>query len=218
MCGWRESCVRRASRRVLGSLAIVVGLAALVPLCYYTVPQGNTDLTHFDTLLILGVPARAQGGVSLEERWRVDEAAREFRAGRAEHLLFSGGASYNRWVEADAMAEYAETLGVPAGAILREPASVDTLSNVKESERLLEEHGWRSVEVVTSPEHMPRAALFMARTHLLWRMHGAPTPGQQIVTYRRRLVEEAVATTILRLGGSRMVSWMHRVKMRFNVM
>ena len=96
--------------------------------------------------------------------------------------------------------------------------SKDTLGNARNSERLMNERGWRSAEVISSTEHLPRVALIMAHTHLLWRMHGAPTPGQQPVTYRRRLVEEAVATTLLRLGGLRTVPWLHRVKKAFGVM
>jgi hypothetical protein len=35
-------------------------------------------------------------------------------------------------------------------------------------------HGWRSVEVISSAYHLPRAGLILSRTSLEWRTHAAP--------------------------------------------
>ena len=61
-------------------LVLAVGLIAVVA-AYLTVPNHTTEASHFDTLIVLGCPADPDGKVSSEERERVTEAVREFRAG-----------------------------------------------------------------------------------------------------------------------------------------
>ena len=79
------------------------------------------DATHFDTLIVLGSPADPDGKPSPEQRERVMEAVREFRAGRASHIIVSGGAAHNQWSEAGTMARIAESAGVPSQDIVPEP-------------------------------------------------------------------------------------------------
>ncbi len=45
--------------------AITIVSAALV---YRDIPTGNTDLSHFDTLIVLGTPANPDGSASPEQR------------------------------------------------------------------------------------------------------------------------------------------------------
>ena len=80
--------------------ALVPGLAIAN---YETIPAANTRLTHFDTLIVLGTPCEADGTPSPEGRERVLEGVREFRAGVASHVVMTGGAAHNQFVEADCM-------------------------------------------------------------------------------------------------------------------
>ncbi len=98
---------------------------AAVVVTYRTVPTHNTEATHFDTLIVLGCPADPDGKASPEERERVLAAVREFRAGRAGHIIVSGGAVHNRWNEAEAMAGIARGAGVPAEDVLIEPTGAE---------------------------------------------------------------------------------------------
>ena len=178
---------------------------------YRTVPRSNNNDPQEDALLVLGSPARKDGTVSAAERWRVDEAVREFRAGRAPQILFSGGAAANRFVEAQVMGAYAERQGVPASAVFEEGGSTTTVENVRNSLPILLGHGWRRVEVISSVEHLPRAALLLEGTPLLWRVHVAPTPGRSRAQLLGAKAEEAVGVTLMRIFGMRVEPILHRV-------
>ena len=187
---------------VAGGLLVMV--AALVTWAFRTVPEGDLPVgAPADVLLVLGSPAEIDGTVTESQRWRVEEAVREFRAGRAPYLLFTGGPAANRFVEAEVMAGYAHRLGVPSDRLLQEGRAKTTVENVADSAQILQARGWRRVEVISSPEHLHRAAYLMERTPFLWRVHPAPTPGRSRVQLAGAYAEEAVGTTAFRLFGPR---------------
>lgn len=182
--------------------ALLVAVALVVLGAYVTVPNHSTDATHFDTLIVLGCPARGDGTASFEQRERVMEAVREFRAERAQHMILSGAAAHNRFVEADVMAQVALDAGVPASAIVKEPRADNTIQNIFYSHALMEQHGWRSAEVISSPNHLPRAALILGHWHFPWRTDAARWPPEysrmQIAGWD---VDEAIKTAKLRILG-----------------
>lgn len=162
---------------------LLAGFGLLVLLCllavfatYGTVPTHNCNLTHFDTILVLGSPARVNGQASPEQRERVAEGVREFKAGRAEHMIFSGGPTENRFVEGQVMANLAEEQGVPASAIVVEGESQNTIQNIYYSDQIMRQKGWNSVEVVSSPSHLPRAGLILEYYHFEWKEHASRWP------------------------------------------
>ena len=73
------------------------------------------------------------------------------------------------------LARVAEALGVPASSIFPETEALDTIHNACYSARIMEAHGWRSAEVVSSGSHLPRAGLIFSREPLEWRTHAAPS-------------------------------------------
>src|SRR5579875_2420040 len=91
-----ETVKPSASRRVLvfGFTVLLLGAAA-VALLYRTVPKGDAGDGPVDALVVLGTPAGLHGEINPMQVWRVDEAVREFRAGRAPRILFAGGAAGN---------------------------------------------------------------------------------------------------------------------------
>lgn len=182
-------------------LLIVIFLFLLVA-TYVTVPTHNCDLAHFDTILVLGCPATRFGKPSAEQRTRVDEAVKEFKAGRAPHMIFTGGATEKEFVEGRVMADLAEQEGVPASAVVVEGEARNTVMNMYFSDQIMRQRGWTSVEVVSSPSHLPRAALILEHYPLQWRVHAASWPPE----YSRRRIallytEEIGATFVLRWFG-----------------
>ncbi len=157
-------------------VCVVVSLAMLGT--FETVPKGTTGTTRFDALIVLGCPANGDGSPSLEERERVMEAVREYRAGRASHVIFSGGAAYNRFVEADVMARLAAANGVPAEAIEEDRQARNTIENIFYSHAVMERHGWNSAEVISSPNHLPRAGLILEHWRFAWRTDAARWPSE----------------------------------------
>jgi uncharacterized SAM-binding protein YcdF (DUF218 family) len=146
-------------------------------------PRTNTNRQSFDAIVVLGTPADSDGNPTPELLDRITEGVREYERGVAPRLIFSGAAAHNHFVEAEVMARVAQAQGVPASVIMQEPRALDTIQNACYSARILEAHGWRSVEIVSAASHLPRAAMIFSHlpdAKLQWRMHAAPdnlTPG-----------------------------------------
>lgn len=156
--------------------AATVTAAALMA-NYHAVPLANTDAKHFDAIVVLGTPTLDDGSPSPEQRERTEEGVREFKAGVAPVLLMTGGAAHNHFVEAEAMKKLAVSEGVPADAVIVEGQAQDTIQNIFYSDRILEAHHWHAIEVVSSPSHLPRAALILSHwADLHWSTHPAHWP------------------------------------------
>ena len=75
------------------------------------------------------------------------------------------------------MARAAEADGVPQSAIYRERAAQNTMQNLSYSLALAQAKGWRSMEVISSPAHLPRVRIMLAAfdaNGVRWRVHAAP--------------------------------------------
>jgi uncharacterized SAM-binding protein YcdF (DUF218 family) len=189
--------------RLLAGIGLLIVVCALVLfVTYETVPTHNSKRTHFDAILVLGCPALLNGQPSPEERERVTEAVKEFKAGRAGQMIFSGGPTENQFTEGGVMATLAEQQGVPAADITIEGQSQNTIQNIYFSNQILEQKGWTSVEVVSSPSHLPRAGLILEHYHFQWKEHASRWPPEYgwrkiVMIYAGEIVE----TWILRWHG-----------------
>jgi uncharacterized SAM-binding protein YcdF (DUF218 family) len=157
---------------------------------YRSIPTTNTRLTHFDTIIVLGTPTNLDGTPSPEQRERTLEGIREFKAGIAPHLIFTGAAAHNQFVEAHTMATLALAQSVPPDAILEEGQAQNTVQNVFYSQRIMAAHGWTSAEVVSSPSHLPRTAIILKNFSMQWSTHPAPWPPEY--TFLQRLAHYSV--------------------------
>lgn len=193
--------------RIFLLLALVVCAAAFIN--EQATPTNNTTAAHFDVILVLGVPAAANGGTSPAQQVRVDEAVREYRAGVAPHLIMTGGAAHNRFVEAHVMAQLASAEGVPAAAIVEEPQALNTIQNIYYSARIMHQHGWTSAEVISLPNHLHRAAMILQQFDKVqpnlkidWRTHPASWPAEFGLLKRIGLdIYEAFRCLEIRLFG-----------------
>jgi uncharacterized SAM-binding protein YcdF (DUF218 family) len=132
---------------------------------------------------------------------RVTEAVREYERGVAPRLILTGGAAYNRFVEARLMAQVAEAQGIPASAIYIEPRAMDTIQNACYSVRIMQDHNWHSAEVVSNAFHLPRAGLIFERLPIEWRTHAAPLLRQRSSAY------QAAVSTVETLKTVRYLVW-----------
>lgn len=169
-------------------VAISLGWAAIAR---STAPQSNTSLTRFDAIIVLGTPADREGNPRPNQLARVTEGVQEYERGVAPHLILTGGAAHNQFVEAQVMARVAEAQGVPGSAIVVEPEAKDTIQNACYSARMMKRHGWRSAEVVATAEQLPRAALILNRLPIEWRTHPAPLlqPESSLASTGRQALE-----------------------------
>jgi uncharacterized SAM-binding protein YcdF (DUF218 family) len=194
-----------------GVALCVLGVSLLVLFLYLTVPRGTAGPGPVEALLVLGTPADLHGNLTEMQRWRVDEGVREYRRHVAPRLIFSGGPTSHGFTEADVMAAYAERLGVPAADILRERHAFTTVQNIAYSAALLRAHGWRSAEVISTREHLPRAAVLLEKSGLRWRTHITPTPDRGWADTAVAFAEEAVGTAVLRIFGLRAEPVLHQL-------
>jgi uncharacterized SAM-binding protein YcdF (DUF218 family) len=193
----------RLLRRLLTVLiALIVLIVGGIALVYRSIPATNTNLTHFDTIVVLGTPSMMDGTPSPEQRERTLEGIREFKAGVAPHLIVSGGPAHNQFVEAHTMATLALAQGVPADAIIEEGQAQNTVQNIFYSQRIMAAHGWASAEVVSSPSHLPRTALILEHYGMAWRIHAAPWPAEYDLLQRAaHFTVEAEYCLKLRIRG-----------------
>ena len=104
--------MRLFNRTLIVVVLIVFALALIVTINYKTLPTHNTTQTHFDTIVVLGTPTRSDGTPSPEQRERVLEGIREYKAGVAPHIIMTGGPAHNNFVEAHTMAQFADRKSV----------------------------------------------------------------------------------------------------------
>jgi uncharacterized SAM-binding protein YcdF (DUF218 family) len=167
LAGWQITMI-------LALGAGVVGIFAWAAIVLHQAPTTNTDLNHFDAIIVLGTSVNKDGNPSPGLLSRVTEGVREYERGVAPRLILSGGPEPNHFVEADVMARAAEAEGIPKSAIFEEARSKDTIQNSCYSLQIMQIHGWHSAEVVSSASHLPRAGIIFNQLPLLWRTHPAP--------------------------------------------
>ncbi|HUD13852.1 MAG TPA: YdcF family protein [Terracidiphilus sp.] len=192
--GWKP-------RLAIAACGAVFALLAWAAIARALAPASNTSLTRFDAIIVLGHQADRDGNPTPTQLARVTEAVREYERGVAPRLILTGGAAGNRFVEARVMARSAEAQGIPASAILIEPEAMDTIQNACYSVRMMKEHGWRSAEVVSGAEHLPRAGIIFSSLPLQWRTHAAPPLAVQSAAYQSAL------TTVEVLKTARYLTW-----------
>jgi len=166
-------------------------------------PTGNTDLTRFDAIVVLGYPADADGNPTPTQLARVTEAVREYERGAAPRLILTGGAAHNQYVEARVMARTAQAQGIPGSAIFVEPEAQDTIQNACYAARIMKANGWRSAEVVSTASHLARAGMILDRLPIDWRTHEAPPLSAEPVAYRGAVQAVETLKTVRYLVWSR---------------
>lgn len=197
-------------RWILFSLVVIAVAAAIIVYGnFITLPTHNTPSNHFNTIIVLGTPSKPDGTPSPEQRERVLEGVREYKAGVAPKLIMTGGAAHNSLVEAHTMAIFAESQGVPASDVIEEDQAQNTVQNIFYSATIMHQHGWSSAEIVSSPYHLGRTALIMnafnTRQPALsidWRTHGSNWPPEYGIHHKVVLYSvEAWRCLQLRMKG-----------------
>ncbi len=115
-----------------------------------------------DVIIVLAGGIRVNGDLPQSVLLRVEAACKLFQEKRALKILMAG-----RWslflkqnpptTEAEAMKQYAISLGVPHEAILKEEASNNTTSNAFHVwKQFLRPQQWHNIIVITSDYHLRR--------------------------------------------------------------
>jgi len=164
--GWEDrlrrlytSARRRTAQTLLGLAAVYLLLFQTPALWWLAEPlrvSAPPEAAEAIVVFAGGVGESGKAGGGFQER--VTQAVELYRAGFAPRLIFSSGYVFTLR-EAEVMKAVAVDNGVPAHAILLEEQARNTFENVTLSARILREHGWRRILLVSSPYHMRRATL-----------------------------------------------------------
>lgn len=144
------------------------------------------ELPQADAIVVLGggikpaFPPRPWVDFS-EQGDRVIHAARLYQQKKAPLVILSGGRINWRGrgkPESIDMAAILTWLGVPPGAILQDPDSLNTYENAVNVKKIIQSQGIRRVLLVTSAMHMPRSLLIFKRQGIT----AVPAPTDFLVT------------------------------------
>jgi uncharacterized SAM-binding protein YcdF (DUF218 family) len=136
---------------LLGGLALVFFFG----IGYYLSPQST--LSKADAIVAIS------GG---ETDARTQEAVNLYKDHWAPNIIFSGAAADTSGPSnAKAMATAAEAAGVPSSAILLDETSANTEQNASNVATIVNQSGFHSIILVTSPYHQRRA--YLAFQHAL---------------------------------------------------
>ena len=105
--------------------------------------------TPADVAIVPGCPTAEDGTISHCQQRRVACVSRLWNEGRVSHVITSGAAVYNQYVEADVMADALVALGIPADRVLRERNALHTDENIAWSLAIAEQHGFDDIVVAT---------------------------------------------------------------------
>jgi uncharacterized SAM-binding protein YcdF (DUF218 family) len=122
------------------------------PLRVEQTPQASDAVVVFAG----GVGESGQAGGGAQER--ISKAVSLYHQGVAPRLIISSGFVF-ALREAEVMKAVAMANGVPAEAIVLEERATNTYENVAFTSRILAEHDWKKIALVSSPYHMRRALL-----------------------------------------------------------
>lgn len=158
---------RRRLRRVLIAAVSLVAAVALVVGGSYAWVRIDASAHQFtlanapsaDVALVLGAGLRSDGTPSEYLRYRLDDAAALFRAGRVKVLLVSGDNRTTEHDEPTAMRDYLVAKGVPGAKIVRDFAGQDTYDSCVRAKDIF---GVSRLIVVTQQFHLARA-VFLCR-------------------------------------------------------
>ncbi|MBN1608429.1 MAG: YdcF family protein [Polyangiaceae bacterium] len=154
-------------------------LAAAELVLFSLDPVSNALLTHleqqarrsvrrdvtYDAILLLGGPVN-HGSTASHDAASYNENVERLlvsydllRAGRAKNVIVSGGYAWSgdRVNEARVLGRQLEDWGIAHDRVVLEPRARNTHENAVESKRLVKQRGYRTLLLVTSAYHMPRA-------------------------------------------------------------
>lgn len=189
---WKENLsafyvkARRKAVKLSVAAAVVCVLLFCTPLVWFLAePLKISEAPRpSDAIVVFAGGAGESGkqGQGYEER--VQYAVWLYKKGYAGHLIFSSGYTY-AIREVDIMKALAVSMGVPSEAISLEEKAGYTYEFVRNASEIVEDKGWHSILIVSSPYHMKRVSLVFKKMNNGIEVTYTPIPDGRF--YRHRL-------------------------------
>ncbi|MGN0778940.1 MAG: YdcF family protein [Aristaeellaceae bacterium] len=149
--------IRRFLTLVL--ILILLGMLAYLSVVGMLVWKVNhvpaTD--DYDAIVVLGAQVKPDGSLSLQLQWRLDAAYDAWTKKNVQIVTCGAQGANEPAPEAQVMRDYLMTKGVPEDMILVDDTSFNTWQNINHAAELLSGYDVRTVLIVTSDYHLPRA-------------------------------------------------------------
>lgn len=155
--------------------SVLLFLVIIIP-CFSQPCLGNVKQDHFDVVIVLGSYTTNDCKPAPIMRERVNKGVELFKNGVASNIIVTGGANGNKCIEADVMAEYAVSLGVPDSAIIREIHAKNTYQNAYYSVEQMEKRNLKSAIIVSSNFHILRSCNVFSNYSILYSMSSVESP------------------------------------------
>ena len=111
----------------------------------------------YDAIIVLGAQVKPDGEPSLQLQWRIDAAAKAWKAAPCPIVTCGAQGSNEPAPEALVMREELIAQGVAPEMILTDADSFNTRQNIAHAAQLLQGQDVQRVLIVTSDYHLPRA-------------------------------------------------------------
>lgn len=156
---------------LLVGVTVYLGIVAMVCWKEKNVPP----VEEYDAIIVLGAQVKPDGELSLQLKWRLDEAVKAWNAHPCWVVVCGARGSNEPVEEAYAMRDYLIGQKIPAEMILTDAESYNTRQNIDHAAKLLNDKDVQRVVVVTSDYHLPRALALAEDAGLDASGIGAPT-------------------------------------------
>jgi vancomycin permeability regulator SanA len=145
-------------------ILIVTGILWFILHIGYIIYDGFTDeLNVVDVGVVLGNKVQRNGEPTRCLQGRLDEALTLYSQGYFKKIVVSGGKDKTGYYEAEVMGKYLLEHGVAEEAIIRDRKAKNTFETAVNTKRIMAEHHWKSVMIITQFYHITRTKLAFRR-------------------------------------------------------
>jgi len=135
--------------------------------------KSNLKIKKYDIILVLGIPADEGCKPEQVMRDRISKGIELYNLGFAKKIVFTGSSVRNDCFEADVMAAYAISKGIPATSIIKENKAKNTFENAYFSVAKMKELNYTSAAIVTSQAHVKRSCAIFSKFDIDFTTYGA---------------------------------------------
>lgn len=184
-------------QRYILFIVLIITLAIEIPI----IAVGHlTQPSASDTIIILGAKLIGQDP-SLMLSLRLDEGIKLYREGYAKRIIVSGAQGKDEAIsEASSMKNYLVNHGIPSEHIFVEDNSFNTMQNLANSHKIMQENNLKTAIIVSNASHIRRSLILAQNLGISATGSPAPMPDNLYLT-TKQYVREGAAIAVLLLTG-----------------
>ncbi len=149
----------KRSFKILKVTFIIISIVYLGSAAFIVKNGLKKQTDKCDVAVVLGTAVTDQGTPSLRLQARLNEAVKLYQQGLFTQIIVTGGTGENGFNEAKTMQQYLMQQGIPKNNILLEPKALNTFQSAKFVSKIIKEHGFEKVMVVSQYFHISRIQL-----------------------------------------------------------